>query len=325
MRATPSGILGAMNVGEQAEIQQSSLRQLLANAEVVAFVRALTTESYQAYFHGHEREVGEMVGRAWDLLADDANSGGEHLGRATETIGREIFRIGDPTFWFNVLYKTYKTDVRPRKDFSRLRQYIRGTRVLDFGSGGGYLALRMSENGYQVSTTDVIDYRVDTARHLPFVAMASATDVPYPDNAFDTAIVKAVLHHVDEAVLARVITELHRVSKRLIIEEDTFDVPAEMPGVALLLESQPNLRRFTGLSQADQLRSLMLIDYFANAIAQGIAHMNFPFQFKTITQWRQVLADHGMALAAVELLGFQEGNVNKSCHVWLITDRRAGS
>ena len=38
-----------------------------------------------------------------------------------------------------------------------------------------------------------------------------------------------------------------------------------------------------------QQQVLALIDFFANAIAQGIPEMNMPFEFKTVPGWEQVL------------------------------------
>ena len=40
---------------------------------------------------------------------------------------------------------------------------------------------------------------------------------------------------------------------------------------------------FTGMTLEAQHQVLVLIDFFANAIAQGIPEMNMPFGFKTVT------------------------------------------
>jgi hypothetical protein len=163
-----------------------------------------------------------------------------------------------------------------------------------------------------VLTTDVLDYRVPEAKHLPFQHMTSPVNIPYPDTNADTIIVKAVLHHVAPTDLSSVLKELRRVSQRIIIK-----------GVEELANVQPQFAHFRSLNVSDQLESLMLIDYFANALAQGVIDMNFPFQFKTIPQWTALLALHGLRVSHIELLGFQPGNVNRSCHVWFICDRRA--
>ena len=69
--------------------------------------------------------------------------------------------------------------------------------MLDYGCGSGYLAAGLLAGGYEVFTTDVLDYRYEEARRLPFAQMASPTDIPYPDNSVDVALVQAVLHHID--------------------------------------------------------------------------------------------------------------------------------
>jgi hypothetical protein len=118
-----------------------------------------------------------------------------------------------------------------------------------------------------------------------------------------------------------VLSELRRVSQRIIIEEDTYDVPQTLTGVEELARTQPQFARFCSLNIKNQFESLMLIDYFANALTQGLVEMNFPFQFKTIPQWISLLEAHDLHVSQVELLGFQPANVNRSCHVWFICDR----
>jgi hypothetical protein len=166
-----------------------------------------------------------------------------------------------------------------------------------------------------------MDYRFEGAKHLPFKAMLSPADIPYPNDSFDTVIIKTVLHHIDESELPRVLEELCRIGSRLIIEEDTFDLSVDTPGLLELSQQQTQLKRFIALSPEDQLCALMLIDYFGNAIAQGLVDMNCPFQFKTMDQWAGVLKKHRLQLNHMQLLGFQPGNVNKTCQVRLIVDR----
>lgn len=302
--------------------QQISFPEVLQNQEVVDFVRAVVKENYREFFTGHE-EVAEMVDAAFDLLERSQRDGPEKLREAVATINQTLFRKDDPTFWFNTMYHEYKTRTRPHWDFSRLHPFLQGTTILDYGSGGGYLALELERHGYQVLTTDVLDYRVPEARHLLFRQMTSPVAIPYPDTSADTVIVKAVLHHIALPHLSSVLSELRRVSKRIIIEEDTYDVPQTLRGVEELVQTQPQFARFRSLSARDQFESLMLIDYFANALTQGLVEMNFPFQFKTIPQWTALLEAHDLSVSRVELLGFQPGNVNRSCHVWLICDRNS--
>ncbi len=302
--------------------QPNSFGHVLQNQQVVKFVCQLVKENYLEFFTGHQ-EIADMIDQAFDLLvkSQGAEPKKERLQQAVTTINHTIFRKDDATFWFNQQYHQYKTRIRPQKDFSRLHPYLQGTTILDYGSGGGYLALELEHHGYRVLTTDVLDYRVPEARHLPFQQMTSPVTIPYPDTSADTTIVKAVLHHVAPKNLSSVLKELRRVSQRIIIEEDTYDVPATLKGVEELANAQPQFAHFRSLNVSDQLESLMLIDYVANALAQGLVEMNFPFQFKTIPQWTALLESHDLHVSHIELLGFQPGNVNRSCHAWFICDR----
>ena len=69
---------------------------------------------------------------------------------------------------------------------------------------------------------------------------------------------------------------------------------------------------------------LVLIDFFANAIAQGIPEMNMPFEFKTVSGWEQVLLQNGFRVNRTVVAGFEPGLMHKSCHVWLGDARTDG-
>ena len=140
----------------------------------------------------------------------------------------DTFRKSDPSFWFNRIYHQYKTQIKPEADFQRLQRLLPGNRVLDYGCGSGYLAARLAKGGYEMFTTDVLDYRYQEARHLPFVRMASATDISYPDDSVDVAVVLAVLHHIDSSDLSRVLRGSERVARYALIKEDTYGLPDGM-------------------------------------------------------------------------------------------------
>ena len=195
--------------------------------------------------------------------------------------------------------------------------------MLDYGCGSGYLAARLAKGGYQVFTTDVLDYRYPEARHLPFVRMASATDISYPDDSVDVALVLAVLHHIDPKDLPGVIERLGKISRYALIKEDTYGLPDQIEGLTESLSTQPLLRTFASMSLGMQQQVLVLIDFFANAIAQGIPEMNMPFEFKTVTEWERVLLKSGFRVNKSLIVGFEPGRMHKSCHVWLLCERNA--
>jgi SAM-dependent methyltransferase len=309
-------------------VRDKSLRTIchaLRNRQVVDFVHVVVRAGYVEYFSTAIEQVDGMLDDAFGKLALGQSNGANpsRLLEVSSFLLENTFRKGDSSYWFNQGYHEYKTRIKPESDFQQLMHLIPGQRVLDYGCGSGYLAARLERGGFSVFTTDVLDYRYQEAKHLPFVQMSSPTDVPYPDNSVDTALVQAVLHHIDPGDLPLVIRRLGRIARYLLIKEDTYDLPLDLDGCDRLLAAQPLLRSFVGLSREEQYQALVLIDFFANAIAQGIPEMNMPFEFKTIKEWRQILGANGFRVDRTLVAGFEPGRVHKSCHVWLLCERAA--
>lgn len=90
--------------------------------------------------------------------------------------------------------------------------------LLDIGSGKGYLgdALQAAMPDTKIVSTDVGD---DHQGKTKFVS-ASGDALPFGDNTFDTSTIFYVLHHFAHPEDA--LQEAKRVSKRIIIQEDTY-------------------------------------------------------------------------------------------------------
>ena len=306
--------------------QEQALRTVagtLRDQRVVDFVSASVKTGYREFFGASSDEVCGMVDQAFDRLWRSQQDGIDpgRLLETTSVLLRDTFKKSDPSFWFNRIYHQYKTQAKPEADFRRLQTLLPGKRVLDYGCGSGYLAARMARGGYKVFTTDVLDYRYPEARHLPFVQMASPTDIAYPDDSVDVALVLAVLHHINPDDLPGVIQRLGRVAKYALIKEDTYGLPEDGEGLADALRTQPLLEMFTQMTLETQQQVLVLIDFFANAIAQGIPEMNMPFEFKTVSGWEQDLLQNGFKVKRTVVAGFEPGLMHKSCHVWLVCER----
>ena len=293
----------------------------LQNQAAVDFVRASVKAGYHEFFSDLQ-QVDGLVDEAFARLVQGQQDGRDppRLVEMTTDLLAHTFKKGDRSFWFNHVYHHYKTQTKPDTDFQQLKGLIIGGRLLDYGCGSGYLAARLARGGYEVFTTDVLDYRYDEAKHLPFRPMTSPTDIPYPDDSIDTALVQAVLHHINPKDLPLVLQRLAEIAYQVLIKEDTYDLPPQLPGVAETAAQQPLLQAFIEMPRDTQYQALILIDFFANAIAQGIPEMNMPFEFRSVTEWQQVLKANGLRVNKTWVAGFEPGRMHKSCHVWFVCD-----
>ncbi len=306
--------------------QELALRTVagtLRNGDVVNFVKASVKAGYREFFGEFSDEVCGMVDQSFDRLSRSQGDGIDtaRLVEVTSALLNDPFRKSDSSFWFNRIYHLYKTQIKPESDFQTLQKLLPGKSVLDYGCGSGYLDARLAKGGYEVFTTDVLDYRYEDARQLPFVQMSSATDIGYPNDSVDVALVLAVLHHVDPNDLPSVIQRLSKIARYALIKEDIYGWPEHGEGLAECLRTQALLRGFLGMALEKQQQVLALVDFFSNAVAQGIPEMNMPFAFKTVAEWEQVLLRNGFRVTRSIMAGFEPGRMHKSCHVWLVCER----
>jgi SAM-dependent methyltransferase len=310
-------------------MQEQTLQAIaltLRDPAVVEFVSTSVKAGYREFFGAANDQVCAMVDDSFEKLAYSQKSelDPQALVAVTADLLEHTFRKTDRTFWFNQIYHQYKTELKPEADFRQLRKLLPAGRVLDYGCGSGYLAARLAKGEYQVFTADVLDYRYQEAKQLPFVQMSSPTDIPYADDSVDVALIQAVLHHIDPNDLPRVLHRLGKIARYLLIKEDTYGVSAhmnELEGMNDALSTQPLLRTFVNMPLATQHQVLVLIDFFSNAIAQGLPEMNMPFEFKTVSEWQQVLPANGFKVNRAVLAGFEPGRMHMSCHLWLLCER----
>jgi ubiquinone/menaquinone biosynthesis C-methylase UbiE len=96
--------------------------------------------------------------------------------------------------------------------------YQEGMSILDFGSGPGENALRLSHIGYQVHGFDISDENIKVAKALfekhgrsADFQVATAEALPYGDESIDIIVGIDILHHIDIPVA---IKECYRVLKK---------------------------------------------------------------------------------------------------------------
>jgi SAM-dependent methyltransferase len=301
-------------------VRKETFRELVQRPIILSFAQEVITQSYVECAGERAVDMEALLHSIFQMLVENA-ADPDHFERAMASIHVDVLHKQDPEFWFNHIYKDYKRLLKPRYRFDKLQGWLSGSRVLDFGCGDGLLSNLLQEHGYQAAMCDVLDYRDAQAKGIPFKAMEHPGVIPYADGSFDTTLLMAVLHHVEVDDLLPLLTELRRVTRRLVVEEDSFDVPADMQDLPAVLSRDVHLRNFMGLAVADQLRYLMFIDTFANVIAQGLVEMDIPYNFKTVGAWLALFRSQGWQVTRTIPMGFQAKLFNRSCHIWYVLDR----
>src|SRR5204862_1845313 len=88
-----------------------------------------------------------------------------------------------------------------------------GVKALDVATGGGHVARRLREEGCVVVT-------LDPSPGMQADVLAGAESIPFEDGSFDVVVSRIAPHHFEE--LAAALAEMARVSKRLVVIEDTL-------------------------------------------------------------------------------------------------------
>lgn len=101
--------------------------------------------------------------------------------------------------------------------YKKIRNWISGKNVLDIGTGIGGFAYFLQDKGYNVKSIDVDNSSLFAK--FPTKIYDGYT-IPYDAGEFDTSLLVHVLHHCTNRM--RVLREALRVSKRVILVEDTY-------------------------------------------------------------------------------------------------------
>ena len=102
---------------------------------------------------------------------------------------------------------------REGRDLDLLISWAEGKTALDVATGGGHVARRLREEGFQVTT-------LDPAPGMRADVLASAEDIPFADGSFDTVATRIAPHHFSDIRAA--IAEMSRVARRVVVIEDTL-------------------------------------------------------------------------------------------------------
>lgn len=101
---------------------------------------------------------------------------------------------------------------RTGPDLDFLVEWAEGETALDVAAGGGNLARRLAEAGFDVVT-------VDPSPGMQANVIARAEDLPFAEASFDTVGTRIAAHHFED--VAGAMRELTRVARRVVLVADT--------------------------------------------------------------------------------------------------------
>jgi hypothetical protein len=147
------------------KVKKENMQTLVRNPALFAFSKKVLTESYVECVPGLEKEMRALMQEAFERLEASKDNQGV-FNAAVKFLVEDLFRKGESGFWFNQAYQNYKHNFKPTRRYANLEPWLIGNKVLDIGCGDGLTSAELHKHGYQVSLTDVLDYRAEQARHL---------------------------------------------------------------------------------------------------------------------------------------------------------------
>jgi len=109
---------------------------------------------------------------------------------------------------------------REGEDLDRIVEWAAGAETaLDVATGGGHVARRLREAGLRVVSAD-------PAPGMQPDVICRAEDLPFADGSFDLVVTRIAPHHFDDVAAA--VAELARVSRGLVVVEDTLYVSEQV-------------------------------------------------------------------------------------------------
>jgi ubiquinone/menaquinone biosynthesis C-methylase UbiE len=168
------------------------------------------------------------------------------------------------------LYKSYGYDTLASRNFILKKSLPIAGRVLEVGTGRGYMTLTLAKAGYSFISVDVsedeqrlaklnmryydlegkVDFRIDDAQDLNF-----------KDNSFDAVICVCLMHHLNEP--CRAVNEFLRVSKKRskIVLADYSKKGLEIIGKIHSDEGRSHSATISGLSKIEDYLKQRGINY----------------------------------------------------------------
>jgi len=102
-------------------------------------------------------------------------------------------------------------------------------RILDIGTGCGYLVNRLRELGCSAWGIDISDYATENNCAPGYILKAGVSDIPFKDNFFDLVFSQGLWCHIPEEDIAGAWLECLRVGNQQLHHIDYEEAPEDIP------------------------------------------------------------------------------------------------
>jgi SAM-dependent methyltransferase len=181
---------------------------------------------------------------------------------------------------------------RSSRIFAQIQPHLRGPSVLDYGCGDGEVGRRINEHGYAVSLRDIMDYRSEAARKLPWRLLGDGVEELLPSGDVDSLLLLTVLHHCENPESTfRFLKTLG--PRRIITIESVYDLtPDEVfRGTHQEMCSTTDALEWLHLPSDEQFRYACFWDWFYNKVVNsGVV---VPYNYSRPDAWQGRLREIG--------------------------------
>lgn len=276
----------------------------LKNKKALEMARKIINSHYFSYFKSDSNYYISLSNLAFDVLNSVKIE--NDLDNAVSLLNRHVFQTNNLKHKFQRNYSKYKKE-KAIIDSIFIEKFIVGNKVLDYGFGKGHLANELSKKNFEVTGVDVIDFTNQDEIEVNY-RFDRKENVINKTNKFDTVIIKNVLHHMVDDEILQTLSYLRKISKRVIVFEDIYEIEESDSEILNFTSSLNN--DISKLETTDRKSVVNIIDFYGNVLAQGITQMSLPFNFKSNTKWIKVFKSVGFQKSYVENLGFLDHHIH---------------
>ena len=125
---------------------------------------------------------------------------------------------------------------RRGRDLELFAEWAEGKTALDVATGGGHVARRLRQAGFEVVSSD-------PAPGMKPDVVCHAEDIPFADSSFDTVVTRIAPHHFSD--IGAAVREMARVARRVVLVEDTLYESEEMEEIERLHHDPTHVRSYS--------------------------------------------------------------------------------